>query len=550
MDPASGFIGTFARLSIALLAAAALGSCGSGAVSAPPVVVTPGPIVISPATATLYSSLPTSFVVTGGNGTYIITSSDQAILPISSAFTGGNVLTVVPNPVAVDTPVILTVRDTGTSTPATATLTVKPRTVSNIVTITPSPSQPTTCNPAVCSGGDAEVKATLALNGVPITGHEVRFDVISGDFHIITSAPGQPETLALSGTTFTDGSGVARIRIRADVDATPQTGLIQITDTTSGAFQRTSFVITQSTGASPGFFVTPSQVTFSGPRADLCATGTSVDFYIFGGAPPYTISNTNPTGFSVSPTFVQSSAGSFTVTANGQCVGEPGLPIVVRDSLGRTVTATVANKFGTVAATPLQVAPDTVTLSDCVSSASVTAVGGTGNYIANSGSGSVMVIPSGNTFTIQRRDSSPASTSPVTVGISDGVSTATVRVNLTGAGAGACPTPATPPTPPAAIVANPTSVTLTDCTTNRSFQASGGNPSATSGYSTIVSGNSIRFQQLVGGGQSTYFVSRLGTAAFGATPNPSVQQFLTVTDGNLTVDVFVNFTGAAAGVCP
>jgi hypothetical protein len=433
---ARGFSVLLARFALALLAMAGLASCGSGAVSGLPVTVTPGPITILPSTATLYSNLPTTFIVSGGNGAYIIASSDQAALPVVSTLSGTS-FTVTPNPVAADTPVTLTVRDTGTTTPATAALIVKPRIVSNVVTITPSPSQPTVCGTALCSGGDAEVKATLAQNGVPIAGHEVRFDVISGDFRIITSAPGAPETVSLSGTTFSDGSGIARIRIRANVDASPQTALIQITDVSSGAFQRTSFIIAQATGPSDGFFVTPTSVTFVGPNQDQCSIGAASDFYIFGGAPPYTVSNTDPQDFTATPTFVSNSGGNFTVSANGGCVAVPGAPIVTRDSLGRTVTVTVANKLGTRAATsPFQVAPTAVTLSDCVSSASVSVVGGTGSYFANSGSSSVTALVSGNTATIFRTRPSPPTSGPVSVAISDGISTSTVTVTLVGTGAG------------------------------------------------------------------------------------------------------------------
>ena len=56
-------------------------------------------------------------------------------MPFTGGVTGRSV-TVVPNPVTADTTVTLTVRDTGTAVPVTATLTVRPGTVNNDITIT------------------------------------------------------------------------------------------------------------------------------------------------------------------------------------------------------------------------------------------------------------------------------------------------------------------------------------------------------------------------------------------------------------------------------
>ena len=89
-----------------------------------------GPIVdsatltILPATATLYPGLPTTFILSGGTGAYIVTSDNQAIIPIAGGVTGRSV-TLVPNPVATATTVTLTLRDTGAAAPVTATLTVR-----------------------------------------------------------------------------------------------------------------------------------------------------------------------------------------------------------------------------------------------------------------------------------------------------------------------------------------------------------------------------------------------------------------------------------------
>ena len=85
------------RLALALLSIpmlAALVSC-SGAVTDNSSTGSTA-ITISPSNATLYSDLPTTFVLSGGNGTYVVTSSNQAVI----AFTGtvnAHQLTVIPS---------------------------------------------------------------------------------------------------------------------------------------------------------------------------------------------------------------------------------------------------------------------------------------------------------------------------------------------------------------------------------------------------------------------------------------------------------------------
>ena len=517
------------RLTLAFLSLVLAASCGSGGVSGPAPVNDPTRITILPATATAFSGLPTTFVISGGTGSYIVTSSHQSIIPVAGSISGGS-LTVVPNQVTADTVVTLTVRDTGTTPIATATVTVRPGTVGNSITITPTSSQGGNCAPAICSGGDAEVVATLSQGGIPLSGRGVRFEVVSGDFLFITSAPGSSvETLDTSVTVVSDETGKARARIRVLANAPNQTALLQVTDLVSGAFQRTSFVIAQATGSSPGFFVSPTSVTFQGARQDECATtNISATFYIFGGAAPYTVSSTS-SAFFVGPTFVSSSGGSFTVTPNGQCV--TGAPIIVRDSSGRTVTVTVANIPGTVAPPALTVTPETVTLSSCTGTANVTIAGGRGTgYFVSSGSDSITASLSGNTVTIRRQPGSPANAGPVNVGVSDGTTVANVTVNLTGEGAGVC------------LGATPSSVSLTSCTSVATVTISGGSGT----YNAISNRASVRATP----SGSTVTIDRTPPASLAFTPPATV----TVTDpGNPAapaVAITVNASGAGAGACP
>ncbi|HST00241.1 MAG TPA: hypothetical protein VLJ84_01135, partial [Usitatibacter sp.] len=75
-------------LALALASFAFLSSCGSGAVSGTPAANDPTRITILPATATTFSGLPTTFVISGGTGSYIVASSNQSIIPVSGGIIG------------------------------------------------------------------------------------------------------------------------------------------------------------------------------------------------------------------------------------------------------------------------------------------------------------------------------------------------------------------------------------------------------------------------------------------------------------------------------
>ena len=428
------FRGTAAGLVRAalILVTGVLAAC-SGAVSDPAGNPTPAPtaLTVLPQTATLYSGLPTTFTISGGTAPYSLISNDQAVVPLTAS-TSASGFIVVPNEVAADTPVSITVRDS-LGTQAVVAATVKSRSISNVITVTPSASQPAACGTALCAGGDAEVAMKLTQNGVAIQGRTVRFDVVSGDLRIITSAAGTPETLALSGTTTTDSTGTARIRVRSLSDAGPQTALLQATDTSSGAVQRVAVTIAPS--SSSPLNAQPSTLNFIGRDTSTCATNVGAEVIVFGGRPPYSISQ--PGTFLISPTTLSTSGSRFTVTANGQCTG--GAQIAVVDTNGNVVTVTASNvvKPGTSNPPALVVAPTSVTIDNCDGAANVTLAGGSGTYYAQAGASTLTVSISGNTATIQRLRTPGSATTPVSVGFSDGQTAASVTVNL-GPGAVTC----------------------------------------------------------------------------------------------------------------
>lgn len=426
---APGALRRFTSHVSAILSAVLLAACGSGGVSNDNATgAGSGPVSISPATATLFSELPTKFSLSGGSGSFLVSSSDQNVVAVASNLRV-NSFTVVPGDVASDTPVTLTVRDANdaSATPATATLTVKPRTITNVVTITPSPSQSAACGSAICSGGDAEVKVVLAQAGIPLANRDVRFDVVSGDVRIIT-----PDGDLLSGTATTDGSGIARIRIRAASGATSQTALLRITDLASGFSQTTSVAIT-STSNSP-LSAQPTTISFTGRDANTCASGIPATVIVSGGTPPYNVSQ--PGAFFVNPTRVDSSGSSFTVTATGQC--SAGSAIAIVDSIGASVTVTATNSLGTVAVAPFIVEPQTITFTDCGQQADVVLAGGTGQYFSSSSSAFLSVSPGFNNgaFTISMPLAQSGTLVPpsatLQVGFSDGQTALPVTVEIKG----------------------------------------------------------------------------------------------------------------------
>jgi hypothetical protein len=499
-----------------LIAFFALASCGSGAVGGNPAANDPNRITILPGDGTIvYAGQPVTFNVAGGTNQYIITSSNPSVIAIPD--NPRATFKVVPSAVGADTQVTISARDTGTTPVATATITVRANTIVNEIQVTPSSTQSPDC-PAgtLCSGGDALVTATLTQAGVPLVGRTVRFDAVSGDFRFITSPSGSPETLATTAFATTDSNGRASVRVRALADAPNQTAIVQVTDVASGSSRQVAFTIAQSTGTSPGFIAVPSGYTFSGPRADQCASSnTRATFFIYGGSPPYTVASASP-AIQVTRDTVSFSGGSFDVVPQGQCVDD--IPITIRDSAGHTTTVTVSNVRGTEPVPAFVVAPSTVSLSSCSSFATVQAIGGSGNYTASTGNPNVFVgrfSTDPGAFSIARNPNTGPTTSPVTVAFSDGQTLQTVTVTLTGQALGACPPPA--------FSATPTSVTLTSCTVPAQVNLTGG-----SGVYTATTNRGALKPTITG-----------GTLSIGRNPGPAGSGTVTASDGSATQPITV-----------
>ena len=345
---------------------ALLGSCGgSGAASTTPITppAPPTPPVIAlavlPSAADVFADLPADFSVSGGTAPYTAGSSNPVVVPapaVVGSTASGFKLTVIAKSAAVDTSVVITIRDAVGAT-VSLTLNVRATTLSNTLTITPIAPTGTGCA-GLCSGGDAAVAVTAIQNGVRLINRPIRFDVVQGDFRFVT--PGT-NVLVTSIVVNTDESGIARARITAIVTAPTQVAIISTTDTVTGLVLRTNFVIAQQVSGVGILSVLPAgPVTFTGSRPGAgqpaqCPFGGIIDHYIFGGTPPYTVVSPLPQFLSVFPSVVTTNGGSYRVTQSGCGSGT----LVITDTQNRAIESpSVIGALGPAGdAAPAPVAP-------------------------------------------------------------------------------------------------------------------------------------------------------------------------------------------------
>ncbi len=385
-------------LAAAVLFCGVLTGCGSGAVSSPP---PPDPstgtaLSISPSTLELFPDVPTTFTILGGKPGYAVASSNNVALPVNATFSS-NSFTVLARPVTADTPVDITVRDAANSS-ATAKATIKPGTLNSAITFQPGAPSATGCGVnAVCSGGDAQITVKAAQNGIVLRNRAIRFDAFQGEFQFITPGTNVPaKTLTIS----TDDQGEAVARLVASAGAATQVATFQTTDVVAGQFRRYNFNIVQQTSGAGILSTLPSAtVTLKGAKGltgqdGNCPAGLSarVDYYVFGGTPPYSIASPLPGVASVLPTIVASSGGSFSAQVN-DC-GK--VAFIVSDATGRTTeTAPIDAQRGDKGDAPIaptaaaitDVSPKALSI-DCSQSASVS-VAGTGTFTATVVTGGV-----------------------------------------------------------------------------------------------------------------------------------------------------------------
>ncbi len=358
------------------LLAVLLGACGSGAVSS---AVDPAiAFTISPATATAYSGVPISFVISGGGQRppYNVSSSNAAILPLASSTIAGSDLTIVPGAVTAQQSVTLIVTDQAGKT-VSATITIQPNIVSGNITITGNaPTAFPNCAAAgiVCAGQSGIATLTVSQLGVLARGRSVKFDVVQGAFQFPVDA--SQTVFSSSVTVVSDDGGRASTVLRANPGASPQIATIRATDVASGAFRTATFFIKQSTINGGEFVTVPTGWAVSGAFKNICPAG-STDFLIFGGVPPYSIRSSAPGTAGAFPSVTPNENPSrFSISYPELSCGIDGYQVIftITDSSGLSIQSTLTNKPGTadLPALPpsIVLSPQAVTLA-CGQSAQV-----------------------------------------------------------------------------------------------------------------------------------------------------------------------------------
>jgi hypothetical protein len=343
---------------LALAGALALGGCGGGS-GAPNNAFEPFVIRNTAAGAPLdvYSGFPTALDVAGGLAPYAVTSSNPSVLPVPDT-KQYSAITLLPTAVTADTVVQLTVQDSMGRLLA-ATVIVHPTPLANSLVI--APNSPLCGSNAICSGQTGT--ATVTVMGS--TGRDVRFDVAAGPYAIVNPTGGASVNTL---TVRSDSAGRASVLLRAFVDAPTQFAQLRVTDVASGQTLLASFLIQQVTDGTGVLSVVPGEATITSAFKGQCTSGFPIDYYIYGGTPPYRVASTFPSAVTIVNPIVLASGQAFTAITNGTCV-DP-LTFTIVDATGRQVTATLVNEEGDndppVVVPPLAASITPSTYSGCV----------------------------------------------------------------------------------------------------------------------------------------------------------------------------------------
>jgi hypothetical protein len=393
----------------ALTAIFALSACGggSGAPNNPyaPKPTAPSALMVLPAAISVYPGVPASLTISGGTPPYQAFSSNSAVLPIAQSVASATI-TLAANPIAsdADVAVAVTIKDSTAQTVA-ASVTVKASPLLGTISVLPSSPD---CGSNLCTGesGSASVTARLPSGG-PAVGMLVRFDVVYGAYALMSTNPATPLVQTL--TVVTDSTGKATVRVQATASASTQPAQIRATAVDGGQQLIGNFTITNRI-ASSEIKVVPDTATIQSAYVNECSIGFRVDYFIYGGTPPYRVSPSFPTGVSIVGSPVATSGGFFEAVTTGICV-DP-LTFTIVDASGKQTTATLSNLAGTATLPGPTPAPDFSITPESLGSVSCTGrsfrftlVGGTAPYnVTSSIPGTVLspavVNSSGGTTTV------------------------------------------------------------------------------------------------------------------------------------------------------
>ena len=323
----------------ALLALAGCGG-GSGAPNNPyaPSPAVPTTLTVLPPSATAYPGSPADVDDCRRNTTYFAFSSNPAVMPVAANVVGSQVV-LLANNVEADVTLAVTIKDSGTQS-VPVTIVVRPAPLFSGLTVLASGPECGSSN--LCSGATGTASVTAkGIAGAPQPGRQIRFDVVYGPFAIQTTNPAAP--LAPTLTVVTDANGVARVGIQSAVDATTQPAQIRATDLDSGQQIAGNFTVVNNTATS-AITVIPAKATITGAYKNECSAGFEVDYFIYGGNPPYRISSTFPSAAAIIGSPVNTSGGRFRAVTNGTCVNP--LTFTIADAAGKQTTALLENLPG------------------------------------------------------------------------------------------------------------------------------------------------------------------------------------------------------------
>ena len=425
---------------VAVVSSVVLGSCGGGGAQLNN--EQSGSLTLLPSAASLYAGVPYTFQIAGGRPPYLLSSSEPVLLPVPERVEGHSFQVVANNPGVIDAnlpagsvpirSVILTVRDAFGITISTAPqngITVGQNFLTGYGVVFTS----ICASGQACAGADALVRMQAVTNGGLYGNRAFRWCVVRGNFSfVVPEVPSNvPEQFVNCVDTTSNHQGVATARIRVPASAAAHVATLRLIDVATGAYVDQLFTITAGT-ITGSLTVLPNDFTFTGPRQGVCGTGSG-DFLVFDGQPPYTAVSSSP-NVTVTPSSTGANPGRFTITANNPSVCIDNVNVVVTDSANRRATVTVSTEEGSTAPPAMTVAPTTVDLGDiCGLSASVTVVGGSGQFSANSTHPRLGISVFGNTVTITRLQPDPlpliAYPNAGSVSITDGTSVEEVTVN-------------------------------------------------------------------------------------------------------------------------
>jgi hypothetical protein len=384
--------------SLMLLACAAtlglLAGCGGGGAKDPFDTGPAAPaLIVNPTSLNVYSNLPTVVTISSGVGPFQVFTSDGVVLPVTPVVSG-SLVTLVPSNVNADTSVVVTIQD-ALGRRVAVDVTVKPATLVNQVSVTPVsntrcggldnplPGQTPSNRTPICSGETATVSAIIrTANSAVIPNRQVRFDVVFGAFRFVTDASGANATTSV--TAITDQNGRVTTLIKAQEGVVSQAAVLRATDLVTGNRVDTAFTIVQQINGQSILSVVPGGYTGKSFYKGECG-GTSGDFLVYGGRPPYTARSSLPNTVLLSvdtfigdPVTIRNAGGSFRASTRlDSCVGYEAA-IVVTDADGRNVTVTYKEEEGAnerPAPPPpatLRISPSEVTFNSCAIGRSVT----------------------------------------------------------------------------------------------------------------------------------------------------------------------------------